>query len=66
MSSTVGKYLTNGLFTSYQRTVGQTHSRDVTPEIVTPEYELNKYLLLQLLQGDEKTSGFDFILKYQH
>jgi translocation and assembly module TamB len=63
---TVGKYLTNNLFMSYQRSVGQTQGQEATPEIVTLEYELNKYLFLQLLQGDEKTSGVDFIFKYQH
>ncbi|MDD4052184.1 MAG: translocation/assembly module TamB, partial [candidate division Zixibacteria bacterium] len=63
---TVGKYLTNNLFMSYQRSVGQTQGQEATPEIVTLEYELNKHLFLQLLQGDEKTSGADFIFKYQH
>ena len=51
---------------SYQLTVGQTQSQEATPEIVTLEYEPNKYLFRQLLQGDEKTSGVDFIFKNQH
>jgi len=63
---TVGKYLTNNLFMSYQRSVGQTQEQEATPEIVTLEYELNKHLFLQLLQGDEKSSGVDFIFKFQH
>jgi autotransporter translocation and assembly factor TamB len=62
---TVGKYLTNDLFMSYQRMIGQAQGQDATPAVVTLEYELNKYLFLQLLQGDEKASGFDFIFKYQ-
>ncbi|HVP06829.1 MAG TPA: translocation/assembly module TamB domain-containing protein, partial [Candidatus Acidoferrum sp.] len=63
---TVGKYLTNDLFMSYQRALGQSQDPGTTPEIITLEYELNKFLSVQLLQGDEKTSGFDFIFKYQH
>ncbi len=63
---TVGKYLTNDLFMSYQKSLGQSQDQSATPEIVTLEYELTKFLSLQLLQGDEKTSGVDFILKFQH
>jgi autotransporter translocation and assembly factor TamB len=63
-SMTVGKYLTTDLFMSYQRSFGQ--GPDATPGNVTFEYELNRYLLLQLLQGDDRASGFDFIFKYQH
>lgn len=63
---TVGKYLTNDLFMSYQKSLGQSQDQNATPEIVTLEYELNKFFSLQLLQGDEKTSGVDFIFKFQH
>jgi translocation and assembly module TamB len=63
---TVGKYLTNDLFMSYRRSIGQTPGQNAEMGNVTLEYELNKYLFLQLLQGDESTSGFDFIFKFQH
>ena len=63
---TVGKYLTSDLFMSYSRGVGQSQDQEPVPQIVTLEYELNKYLFLQLLQGDEKSSGADVIFKYQH
>ncbi len=62
---TVGKYVSNNLFMSYQRAMGQTQGEEAIPEIVTLEYELHKYLFLQLLHGDDKTSGLDFIFKYQ-
>jgi translocation and assembly module TamB len=62
---TVGKYLTNDLYMSYQHSIGQTQDQDAIMGNMTLEYELNKYLLLQLLQGDEKNSGFDVIFKYQ-
>ncbi len=62
---TIGKYLTNDLFMSYQRSLGSAPGQEATPDIVTLEYELNKHLFLQLLQGDSKTSGLDFIFKLQ-
>jgi translocation and assembly module TamB len=63
---TVGKYLTNDLFMSYQRSLGQSQDQNAAAQIVTLEYELSKHFFLQLIQGDEKSSGFDFIYKYQH
>ncbi|MFZ1682818.1 MAG: translocation/assembly module TamB domain-containing protein [Candidatus Zixiibacteriota bacterium] len=63
---TVGKYLTGNLFMSYSRGIGQSQDQEPVPQIVTLEYELSKYLFLQLLQGDEKSSGADLIFKYQH
>jgi translocation and assembly module TamB len=62
---TVGKYLTGNLFMSYSRGIGQSQDQEPVPQIVTLEYELSKYLFLQLLQGDEKSSGADLIFKFQ-
>lgn len=61
---TLGKYLTTDLFMSYQRGVGNPSEDEVTPVIVTLEYELTRNLALQLLQGDPKASGFDFVFKF--
>ena len=63
---TIGKYLTDDLFMSYQRSLGQNQDQGAAPGIVTLEYELNRLLSLQLLQGDERSSGLDLIFKYQH
>jgi hypothetical protein len=50
---------------SYQREFGETQDNDIPTEVVTLEYELTKYLFLQLLEGDAKSSGFDFILNFE-
>ncbi len=63
-SMAVDRYLTTYLFMSYQRSFGQ--SPDASPGNATFEYEFNRYLLLQLLQGDDRVSGFDCTFKYQH
>jgi translocation and assembly module TamB len=61
---TLGKYLTTDLFMSYQRGIGNPSEDDVTPAIVTLEYELTRHMALQLLEGDPKASGFDFVFKF--
>ncbi|MBK7141996.1 MAG: translocation/assembly module TamB domain-containing protein [bacterium] len=61
---TLGKYLTTDLFMSYQRGVGNPSEDEVTPVIVTLEYELTRNLALQLLEGGPKASGFDVVLKF--
>jgi translocation and assembly module TamB len=64
-SFVVGKYLTNDLFVSYQRGIGTTRDQDeLVPEIVTLEYELSRYIYLQLVAADARNSGFDVIVKY--
>jgi autotransporter translocation and assembly factor TamB len=61
---TLGKYLTTDLFMSYQRGIGNPSEDDVTPAIVTLEYELTRHMAVQLLEGDPKASGFDFVFKF--
>jgi autotransporter translocation and assembly factor TamB len=61
----VGKYLTNDLFVSYQKEFGETQDDTFTPETITVEYELTKNLFLQLIEGDAKSQGFDFIFKFE-
>ena len=61
----VGKYLTNDLFMSYQRSFGENENESIEPVIITLEYELTKFLFLQLINGDDKTTGYDVILKFE-
>jgi len=64
-SFVVGKYITNDLFVSYQRDIGEVRNDDITPETVTLEYELTKRIFLQLIEGDSKESGFDIFFKFR-
>jgi autotransporter translocation and assembly factor TamB len=60
----VGKYLTTDLFASYQRGLGSGQSDDdIIPQIVSLEYEISRLLSLQMVAGDDRSSGFDFIFK---
>ncbi|MBL1213321.1 MAG: hypothetical protein HND52_08195 [Ignavibacteriae bacterium] len=61
---TAGKYLTDDLYVSYESGFGSTETNETNPRIVTLEYGLTKYLFLQLVEGNDKNSGFDFILKF--
>ncbi|MBD3291228.1 hypothetical protein GF337_20675, partial [candidate division KSB1 bacterium] len=61
----VGKYLTNDLFLSYKRQFGETETNEIVPDEITLEYEVTPRLFLQLIQGSEKTSGFDVIIKLE-
>jgi translocation and assembly module TamB len=61
----VGKYITNNLFVTYQRSFGQAESDAISPEIITLEYELHRRLSLRLMQGEAKDSGIDLILKFE-
>jgi translocation and assembly module TamB len=60
---TVGKYLTNDLFVSYERGFGETSSDDVTKEMITLEYQITRFIFLQLFQGTSRTSGVDVFFK---
>jgi len=62
-SFVVGKYLTTDLFMSYEKQFGETQDKDVTKELVTLEYEMTRFLFLQLLGGHAKYNGFDLIFK---
>lgn len=61
----VGKYIGDDLFVTYQRGFGETEGDEITPETITLEYELNRLLFLRLQSGSSKTSGFDVILKFE-
>ncbi len=64
-SFVVGKYLTNDLFVSYQRDIGEVENDDITPETVTLEYEITRRIFLQLIEGNSKESGFDLFFKFE-
>ncbi len=63
-SLSIGKYITNNLFLSYQRTFAlDKKNKQIEPEKISLEYQLLKTLFLQATnQG--ANSGFDFILKW--
>ena len=61
----VGKYLTNNLFVTYQRSFGQADSDDISPEIITLEYEITRRISLRLMKGDVKDTGIDLIVKFE-
>jgi translocation and assembly module TamB len=61
---TAGKYLTDELYVSYERGFGSTETNETNPRIVTLEYGLTKFLYFQLVEGNDKNSGFDVILKF--
>ena len=61
----VGKYITNNLFVTYQRSFGQSGQNAITPETITLEYELSRRLSLRLMHGDVKDSGVDVIIKFE-
>ncbi|HKL71789.1 MAG TPA: translocation/assembly module TamB domain-containing protein [Marinilabiliaceae bacterium] len=61
----VGKYITNDLFVTYQRSFGESDENEITPETITLEYEITKRLSVRLLQGKVKESGIDLIIKLE-
>ncbi|MBI5472238.1 MAG: translocation/assembly module TamB domain-containing protein [Ignavibacteriae bacterium] len=64
-SIAVGKYISNDLFMSVEKQFGSGESDSPATQIITLEYELTKFLFLQLIQGDQKNSGFDVFLKLE-
>ncbi|MDR0370838.1 MAG: translocation/assembly module TamB domain-containing protein [Prevotellaceae bacterium] len=60
---TVGKYITNKLFVGYEQNIGQLANDDVARYEMKMEYELFKFLFLQLTSSP-LTSGFDLIFKF--
>lgn len=58
----VGKYITNDLFVSYEQRFGEPDEKDISKYKVTMEYELFKFLFLQL-NNSSTDSGFDVIIK---
>jgi len=63
-SIAAGKYLTNNLFISYEQRIGQSNEDDLTDYEVKLEYEVFRFLFLQLNNSD-RDSGFDVILKVE-
>ena len=61
----VGKYLTNRLFVSYQRALGNETDDDVARETIRVEYEIVRNLFLQVVEGDAKRKGMDIIFKFE-
>jgi len=61
----VGKYITSDLFVSYERDFGNSTADEFTPETIVVEYELTRKIFLQILEGNSKTKGFDFIFKIE-
>lgn len=60
---TVGKYITNDLFVSYEQRFGETDEKDIAKYEVKLEYELFRFLFFQL-NNSSKDSGFDVIFKF--
>ncbi|WP_158862305.1 translocation/assembly module TamB domain-containing protein [Maribellus comscasis] len=58
----VGKYITNDLFVSYEQRFGETDEKEMAKYEVKLEYELFKFLFLQL-NNSSNDSGFDIIFK---
>ena len=62
-SLTVGKYITNKLFVSYEQTIGNIQDEDLPRYEMSMEYEVFKFLFLQLTSSPI-TNGFDVIFKF--
>lgn len=61
----VGKYITNDLFVTYRKSFGEEEGQDISPEVITMEYELSRRFSVRLIHGDVKDSGIDIILKFE-
>ena len=61
----VGKYITNDLFVTYRKSFGEEEGQDISPEVITLEYELSRKFSVRLIHGDVKDSGIDIILKFE-
>jgi len=59
----VGKYITNDLFVSYEQRFGETHEKDMAKYEMKLEYELFRFLFLEL-NNSSRSSGFDVIFKF--
>lgn len=60
----VGKYLTSDIFVSYEQQFGNSTDDDLSRYEVKLEYEIFRFLFLQL-NNSSKDSGFDVIFKLQ-
>jgi translocation and assembly module TamB len=62
-SFVVGKYLTDKIFVSYEQNLGKIENPDVARYEMRMEYELFKFLFLQLTSSS-LNNGFDIIFKF--
>jgi translocation and assembly module TamB len=62
---TAGKYITEGVFVSYEKGFGEYGANETIPEVFTIEYELIRSLFLQFVQANDPRSGADIIFKIQ-
>ena len=62
-SVVVGKYITNDLFVSYEQRFGEVDEKDLAKYEVTLEYQLLRFLFLEL-NNSSNDSGFDVIVKF--
>ncbi len=62
-SFTVGKYITNKLFVSYEQNIGNLEDTDVAKYELSMEYELFKFLFLQLTSSSIN-NGADILFKF--
>lgn len=63
-SLTAGKYLTGDLFVSYEHDIPLDNSSQTETDKINLEYELTRFLFLQLIGGNSKENGFNLILKF--
>ena len=61
----VGKYITEDLFLTYERSFGETEDNVLNPETISLEYQVTRSLYLQLIHGDAKVSGIDMFFKIE-
>ncbi|KAA3661651.1 MAG: hypothetical protein DWQ10_04110 [Calditrichaeota bacterium] len=64
-SITVGRYISDHIFISIQQLIGGDNWETMESLRATLELELRDNIFMQFTKGDEKTTGFDLIWKYQ-
>lgn len=63
-SLTAGKYITNDLFVSYEHDFPLGNSNETEMNKINFEYELFHFLFFQVVGGNSKETGINFILKF--
>jgi|GEM_PF-2577611 len=61
----IGKYLTDNLFISYKRDFSFSDTKEPVSEEILVEYEITRFLYLQLVRVDAKDTGMDLIWRYK-
>ncbi|KAA3619874.1 MAG: AsmA family protein [Calditrichaeota bacterium] len=64
-SITVGRYISDHIFISIQQLIGGENWETMESLRATLELELMNNIFMQFTKGDEKSTGFDLIWKYQ-